>query len=297
MSAPALRCVFLGYLWKVARAIQRSTQAELIAVGVEPQRSRSAEAIEYYRNNQIPFFDAARSAPSRQLEETLDAGIDLLVVGAFGRILPPAIVQAPRLGTINVHCSLLPAYRGGCPIEEQILAGETRGGVTLHWMTGDVDAGPILAAAPSIISPDDAYADVFERCHANAELLLADVLTREPSGWQRTAQVTSTPIRKPRCADDGIVDWNRSAVEIRRLVLADGWRGWVRSRLPDGDIVLERVAVSSGDLDRSAPVPGRVRSGGPFPTIETGHGVITLEKWAAPRPLVVGEVLASKASA
>lgn len=292
MDAPPLRCLFLGYLWKVARAIQQSPRARLLAVGVEPQRARSAEAIRYFLENGVPLFEARKQSPLTQLEELLGSGIDVLVVGAFGRILPPELLARPRFGAINVHCSLLPAYRGGCPIEEQILAGDTHGGVTLHWMTENIDAGPILTSRPLSISSDDAYSDVFERCHTRAELLLAEVLQEHPSRWPRIEQGTPTPIRRPRDVDDGVIDWGATAFDIKRLVLADGWRGWVRTNLPEGDFVVEQVSVvDAGGGD--ARSPGSVLVGGDAPVIQTGQGAIKVLKTISPRPLVAGERLPS----
>jgi methionyl-tRNA formyltransferase len=292
MDTPRLRCVFLGYLWKVARAIREAPRADLLACGIEPQRMRTSDAIRYFDDARIPHFDAGRPSPP-ELQALLEGGIDLLVVGAFGRILPVEVFTRARLGTINVHASLLPAYRGGCPIEEQILAGETQGGVTLHWMTEDVDGGPILAAQAFPISSDDAYADVFERCHTYAEALLAEKLREEPSRWPRTPQATTTPVRKPRTMSDDVVNWYAPALDIKRLVQADGWRGWVRTSLPQGDLVMEQVAIADAGDPPTGVAPGRVLVAGDAPVIQTGHGSIRLLKATFPRPLVSGEQLPS----
>src|SRR5947209_1772518 len=110
MDTPPLRCVFLGYLWKVARAIHRSPRARLLAAGVEPQRVRSADAARYFEEEKIRTFDA-REGAAAEIEALMNDGIDLLVVGAYGRILRRELIARPRLGTLNVHASLLPAYR------------------------------------------------------------------------------------------------------------------------------------------------------------------------------------------
>jgi methionyl-tRNA formyltransferase len=93
--------------------------------------------------------DDAAQARIRQV------GADVMVVAAYGQILPASLVNAPRLGTLNVHASLLPRHRGPAPIEWAILSGDTETGVTIMQMDAGVDTGPILSQARTLIEPDD----------------------------------------------------------------------------------------------------------------------------------------------
>ncbi len=136
-----LRVVTLGYLWRVARAARRA--GHRVIAGLEPSRSRTAAAREALAREGIETF--AVPAVDEALAARL-AGADLLLVAAFGRILPAELLALPRLGAFNVHPSLLPRWRGNNPIEWQILREERTGGVTVHEIVPEVDAGPIVAA-------------------------------------------------------------------------------------------------------------------------------------------------------
>src|SRR5665213_803464 len=126
MNKP-IRCVFLGYMWKLARSLIESKNIELIGVGIESQRIRSPEAKLFFEQSGISCFEAAKIRSNDTFASMLENGIDLIVVGAFGQILSPEIIGKVNSNVLNVHTSLLPAYRGGSPIESQILAGDTMG--------------------------------------------------------------------------------------------------------------------------------------------------------------------------
>jgi len=283
-----LRVVTLGYLWRVARAARAAGHD--VHAGLEPGRSRTEEARAALSREGIPVFDvpAVDDALSRRLAEA-----DLLLVGAFGRILPGEMLRLPARGAFNVHPSLLPAYRGNNPIEWQILRGERTGGVTIHELVEEVDAGPIVAARSFTIGPDDDWEAIFDRAHEAAEELLAGLLGEDPGAWPRVPQPPGEaplPVRRRR---DGVVDWTRPADEIRRLVLAEGWRGWVRStRANGGDVILEAVRVETPS--RTAP-PGTVLEGGATPLVAAGDGAVRLLRHRASSPLRAGERLGEAA--
>src|SRR5262249_9652115 len=107
--------------------------------------------------------------PVLQPEHMRDAGVqaalaqlsaDVFVVAAYGRILPAAILQLPRLGAFNVHASLLPKYRGAAPIQRAIIAGEGETGITIIRLIEAMDAGPMLAAERRTIGPDETSIEV-----------------------------------------------------------------------------------------------------------------------------------------
>ena len=92
----------------------------------------------------------------RDAQAVLDAlRADLMIMVAYGLILPPAVLAMPRLGCINVHASLLPRWRGAAPIQRAILAGDRETGVCLMQMDAGLDTGPLLASAACPIEPDD----------------------------------------------------------------------------------------------------------------------------------------------
>ncbi|GEM_PF-604130 len=245
---PPLRIVFLGYLWKVAQAVHDSPAAEIVSVGLESRRRRTTSARRWCLENDLPIFDASTSCL-----ETIVQDIDLLVVGAFGRILPSAVWNAPRLGTLNVHCAELPRYRGGWPIEWQILCGEARGGVTLHWMTEAVDAGPVAAQESFEIGPQDDYDTVFDSCHHAAAEAMAKLLRQPPSHWPRREQGKGEPPVPARRKRDGLIDWRRSARSLERQIRAEGWREWVRCEDGKRAIVVRKARAISDEACLGPP--------------------------------------------
>ena len=147
---------------------------------------------------------------------------DLLVVVAYGLILPQAVLDLPRQGCINVHASLLPRWRGAAPIQRAILTGDAETGVTLMRMEAGLDTGPMLAKAVCPIGPMDTAADLHDRLAAlGGELVAAHLerlLTTAPAGEvQAEAQATYAP--KLEKAEAGM-DWRRPARELLRQVNA-----------------------------------------------------------------------------
>lgn len=146
----------------------------------------------------------------------------VLVVAAYGRILPPSLLSVPPLGTIGMHPSLLPKYRGAAPIQRALLAGETLTGVTTFQVVEAVDAGPILLQRPVPIRPDDTAATLCERlAREGAELLVAtlETLGRHrlmPRPQDETQATTAPKLTKA----DGALDWSRSAESLRDQVRA-----------------------------------------------------------------------------
>ncbi len=153
---------------------------------------------------------------------------DLIVVVAFGQILPKALLDIPRYGCINVHASLLPKYRGAAPIAWAIIRGETETGITTMQMDPGMDTGPMLLQRATPILPDDTAGTLAERLallgartlDETLDLLAAGGLTAAP---QDSSRATLAPMLKK---DDGRIDWQRPAAAIHALVRGlDPWPG------------------------------------------------------------------------
>lgn len=144
---------------------------------------------------------------------------DVIVVAAFGQILPPEALALPKHGCLNVHASLLPRWRGASPIAAAIRAGDAETGVTIMLMEEGLDTGPSIAMRATPIGDDETTGSLTERL----AILGADLLLDTMSGWlagevrptsQDDANATMTrPLRK----DDGRLDWNLSSVELARV--------------------------------------------------------------------------------
>jgi methionyl-tRNA formyltransferase len=147
---------------------------------------------------------------------------DLIVVAAFGQILPPPILQLPAFGCLNVHASLLPRHRGASPIAAAILSGDRETGVTIMLMDEGLDTGPMLARRSLPIEAEDTAGALFAKLGMlGADLLryvlprwLAGEITPEP---QDPAAATVTSVLSK---EDGRIDWRQSARQVERAVRA-----------------------------------------------------------------------------
>jgi methionyl-tRNA formyltransferase len=147
---------------------------------------------------------------------------DLIVVVAFGQILPPSVLSIPRLGCVNLHASLLPRYRGAAPIQWAIIRGETTTGVTTMLMDAGMDTGPILLKQETPIAPDETAVSVAKRLTRIGAPLLLETLDRLSAGTlfpipQENESTTAAP---PLSKEEGFIRWGDAAREI-----FNRWRG------------------------------------------------------------------------
>ncbi len=147
---------------------------------------------------------------------------DLIVVAAYGKILPKTILDLPPHGCINVHASLLPKCRGAAPIQWTILRGEATTGVTIMQMNERMDAGDILLQRETPIGPDETYGELQARLAELGAQALLEAIAQLRAGTptaqpQREEEVTLAPMIKK---EDGRIDWTQPAVVIARRVRA-----------------------------------------------------------------------------
>jgi methionyl-tRNA formyltransferase len=145
---------------------------------------------------------------------------DLIVVAAYGQIIPPPILQIPRYGCINVHASLLPKYRGAAPVHYALFNGESKTGVTTMLMDAGLDTGPILLQQEVEIYPDDNEGSLEARlAEVGADLLLKTLELVETGSVtpipQNDSEATYAPLVK---REDCVVDWNEDAEKIVNLI-------------------------------------------------------------------------------
>lgn len=149
-----------------------------------------------------------------------DLGADAAVVVAYGLLLPPAILEATRLGAWNGHGSLLPRWRGAAPIQRAIMAGDERTGMMIMKMEEGLDTGPVALTEQTPIGPQDTAGDLAERLSAIGARLMVDAMARLEAGTltlvpQPSEGVTyAAKIRK----EEARIDWSRPAVEVDRLI-------------------------------------------------------------------------------
>ncbi len=194
------------------------------------------------------------------VETIRDLQPDLLVVVAFGRILPKTVLEVPAYGAVNVHASLLPKYRGPAPIQWAVIAGETITGVTTMLMDKGLDTGEILMQSALDISPDDTAGDLHNRLAVAGGDLLAKTIegfsnnTIRPTP-QNHADATYAPLLTKK---DGHIDWSRSAESIERFVRGmTPWPG-AFTFLDQKRLIIFKTDFRAGDPNVR---PGTVLSG------------------------------------
>lgn len=205
---------------------------------------------------------------------------DVIIVAAYGQILPAALLRIPKLGCLNVHASLLPKYRGAAPIHRAIMQGETETGVTTMQMDPGMDTGDVLLWQKIAIAPEDTAETLQTKLsQLGAELLLqtlrqAEQGTLTPQPQDHAAATYAPPLKK----EDGRIAWQSSAAQIDRQVR--GCVPWPGAYTYfQGKIVkLRKVQVLQQQLTASLPAPGTVAAldhvAGPI--IATGEGLLRI---------------------
>ncbi len=218
---------------------------------------------------------------------------DISVVVAYGHILPKRLIDMPRLGTLNIHASLLPLLRGAAPIQAAIRQGHTQTGVTIMRMVSALDAGPILLTASVPILDDETYGELQMRLSELGALALIEALALLGLGEARETPQDDT--RATYAAkierDDARVDWSRSAEQVSRIVRAFDPRPGAFTTLRGDDVKLfgVRIALSDG---RPGGGPGEVIAvGDEGMLVACGEGVVRIldAQPAGRRRLRVGE--------
>lgn len=205
---------------------------------------------------------------------------ELIVVIAYGQIIPPAILEIPRRGVVNVHASLLPRHRGAAPIQHAILAGDKETGVTIMRMDAQLDHGPILSVRRTPIGEREDASSLAERLAVMGAELLIETLPAMDGIQPREqdhAQATTAPrLRK----EDGRLDWSMAAGEIDRRVRA--FTPWPGATLPIGPEQV-RMKVLRGHPVAGHSTPGEILERRfPTVTVAAGEGAYELEEVQRP---------------
>jgi methionyl-tRNA formyltransferase len=201
---------------------------------------------------------------------------DVIVVAAYGKILPRWALDLPPHGCINVHASLLPRHRGAAPIQWAILAGDTVTGVTIMAMNEEMDAGDILLARRSPIGEDDTAAALADRLARLGAAALADALDGLRAGTLRPVPQPAAGITfAPRVErEHGRLEWSRSAAELERVVRALGADPGAFTTL-DGR-VLKVHSARAAERSPGAPPGTVVHAGADGLVVATGAGSLRL---------------------
>jgi methionyl-tRNA formyltransferase len=209
---------------------------------------------------QLPVFQPPRISAPDVVERLRELAPDVMVVVAYGQIIPPEVLAIPKRGALNVHASLLPRHRGAAPIAHAILAGDAETGVTIMRMDEKLDHGPVLAGRRTAVGDREDAAALTSRLAAMGAELLVETLERLDeikAAEQEHARATMAP-RLSR--EDGELEWSIDAKEIDRRVRA--LQPWPGVTLP---IKGGRVKVLSGHVEGDRYVPDVVQLPGKRP--------------------------------
>ncbi len=255
---------------------------DVVAVVTQPDRpaGRGRKVVpspvkQYALNHGLKVLQPTSVRKPETVAELAALRPDVIVVAAYGKILPPEVLTLPPKGCVNVHASLLPRHRGAAPIAAAILAGDTITGTTIMLMDEGMDTGPILAQATLEIQPDDTAITLGQRlARQGAELLAATLpmwLTGEihPQPQPEEGATVCRPIRK----EHGRIDWARPAIEIERMVRAyQPWPGAYTS-WQGQPLKILRAHVAEGSAE-----PGKVIPWEGGAAVGTGQGLLVLEE-------------------
>jgi methionyl-tRNA formyltransferase len=186
---------------------------------------------------------------------------DVMVVVAYGLILPRTVLQLPRLGCLNIHASLLPRWRGAAPIQRAILAGDRETGVTIMQMDAGLDTGPMLLREAIPIARDDTGGSLHDGLAALGSRLIVDALARLEAGTLTAAPQPGEGVTYAAKIDkaEARLDWRKSSDALARVVRAFAPAPGAWFELPAlAPAAPERVRVLAGDITAETGAPGAV---------------------------------------
>lgn len=290
-AVPQVRVVFMGTPEFAATALRKliDTTYHVVAVYTQPdkpvgrkQEVSSSPVKRLAVENALPVEQPARFDASA-IDTLRRYKPDVIIVAAYGKILPKEVLDIPGFGCVNIHASLLPRWRGASPVQNALLAGDKETGITLMLMDEGMDTGPILAQLPVPIAPEDTSAALLERlAQAGAEFLIETL----PLFIRRKIDTRPQPETEATLCqlierDDGRILWNETAETIWNQYRGlSPWPGvFTFWKVADGEFLrlkLTRIAIESFD-----PLPHR-RLGEVFESegrigVQTGLGVVFIE--------------------
>ena len=260
---------------------------EVVAVYSQPPKPRGrgmkltpSPVQEFAETLGLPVFTPTSMKAPEAIETFRSLDLDAACVVAYGQILKPEVLEAPRLGCLNLHGSLLPRWRGAAPIQRAIMAGDAETGVQIMQMSEGLDEGPVLLSERLSISPRDTAATLSERmAHIGAGLWPRALAALERGGGQPAEQVGEATYAKKITSAEARIDWTRPAVEVDAHIrgLSPFPGAWFEVDSAEGPVRIK--ALMSAVIEGSG-APGTVRDDAL--TITCGDGAVRLERVQRP---------------
>lgn len=303
----SLRIVFAGTPDFAARhlAALLSSEHEVIAVYTQPDRPAgrgkklTASPVKNIAlEHDIPVYQPENFKSDEAKQELADLNADIMVVVAYGLLLPQAVLDTPKLGCINVHGSILPRWRGAAPIQRSIWAGDAETGVTIMQMDIGLDTGDMLKIATLPIEATDTSASMYEKlADLGPQALidcLADIATGKANPVKQDDDLAN--YAKKLSKEEARIDWNDDAAHIERCVRA--FNPWPMSHFiaAENSIKVWQSRVSEQTSDKPAGTIVQADKTGIY--VATGNGVLVLEQLQVPgkKAMSVQDILNSRAA-
>ena len=230
----------------------------------------------FAEKNNIPVLQPPKLKPPEFISQLESFHADLIVVTAYGKILPQAILDLPKFGCINVHASLLPRYRGAAPIEWSIINGEKFTGVTIMKMDAGLDTGDMLASAKVEITDEMILPELKEILSTEGAKLLIDTINRLDEVTPIKQDDALSNYAPMLTKETGKIDWNKSTREIHNLVR--GLYGSAYAFINEEKFKIWRTKISE-QLKLAA---GEIKINGKKFFIGTGDGTLEILELQAP---------------
>lgn len=281
-----MRVVFFGTPepGAVALGALLASRHDVVAAVTQPDRPRGRSGAPQPSPVKVRALEAGLPVlqPSSPRDEGFAEALARLqpeagAVVAYGHILPPEVLAVPPRGTVNVHFSLLPAYRGAAPVQRAIMAGETETGVTTFLLEPTLDTGPMLLQVRERIDPTDSSGSLLERLAPIGARALVDTLDGLEAGAlepieQDPALASPAPKIRP---EEGTIDWSRPAAQIAGLVRAFDPAPGAHSTFRGKRVKLWRARP----LEGAAAEPGAVVDAGKERlVVATGDGLLEVQE-------------------
>ena len=221
---------------------------------------------------QLPYSQPATLKDPAIATQLAGLSVDVMIVAAYGLMIPEILLRLPVRGCLNIHASLLPRWRGAAPIQRALLAGDTETGVTIMQMDAGLDTGAILFAEAVAIVANDTAQTLHDKLAAIGARLIVDALSRHPEPLaQNVAHATyAAKISKSEAG----IDWSRPAVDIDRLIRAFNPVPGAYTQWQDQKLKVWRAELVAAAV---AAAPGTVmQAGNEGVTVATGSGAMRL---------------------
>ena len=280
-----LKLIFAGTPDFAARhlAALLSSDHEVVAVYTQPdkpagrgQKLTASPVKELALAHDLPVYQPASLRNEAAQAELAALGADLMVVVAYGLILPKAVLDTPRLGCINVHGSLLPRWRGAAPIQRSIWAGDAETGVTIMQMDVGLDTGAMIRKVSCTIASDETSASLYDKLAELGPQALVDTLDAMAAG-DTTAEAQDDALAnyaQKLSKEEARIDWSMEAVAIERCIRA--FNPWPISWFEVADQTIKVWQAEVIDSDHGQPVGTLLKADKQGIDVATGKGVLRL---------------------